>query len=103
MEEMKENLKRKSIAHIWQYESNTEVKLQEQITAATKLKDRIYKIKKDLIDNLQKQADDLYRSKINLCITIDKQRSKLRREIEILRAEIGLPQMESLNKKKKAQ
>lgn len=88
MGKMQEDLKHKSVADIWKDEN---VNSENQLASKTKkLVDRMYNIKLELIKDLQKQHDTLHKAKLNICITIDNQKRKLRREIEILKAEICL-------------
>lgn len=67
------------IKRIWKYD---EQKLQFA-------QDNDKNIKRKLISDLIKAKNEIYRSRINIAITLKKQENKLKRQIEILEKELN--------------
>lgn len=87
---MENNLKRKTIEEIWG--NNEENNLNAVNKKAKALNDRLIDLKTQLINDLQKQHDELHRAKLNICISLDKQKLKLRKQIKAIKAEMAMKQ-----------
>lgn len=84
---MKRDLKRRSIQEIWC--NNEQNEMSEAKKKATDIFLRVKQIKTQLKDELQKQHDELHRMKLNMCISIDIQKKKLRKQIQALKIELA--------------
>lgn len=75
------------IARIWSNEPN--IQGESQTNTVRRAKQLAKNIKNQLIDDLLKQHEELHKMKLNICISLDKQKKAIRRQIKILRADIG--------------
>lgn len=59
-------------------------------TSSKKEIEKSNQMKRDLIKELKKQHNDLHRAKLNICISLDQQKCKIREKIKQLQNELSI-------------